>query len=56
MRVGSLLVLASVCVIVSAENRALGDTFKIASFSDARSYKYFMGVTRHAGGNPNVEG
>jgi len=39
-----------------AENHARGDTFKIASFSDLRSYKYFMGVTQNAGGNSNIEG
>lgn len=48
MRVSSLLVLASVCVIVPAENHALGETFKIASFGDSRSNKYFLGVTEDA--------
>ncbi|MHC4180534.1 MAG: hypothetical protein ACYSWU_23790, partial [Planctomycetota bacterium] len=56
MRVSFLLVLAGVCVTAAAENPALGETFKIASFSDSRSYKYFMGVTGSAGGNSNVEG
>jgi hypothetical protein len=56
MRIRWLLALAVVCVMVPAENLALGSVFRIASFSDSRSYKYFLGVTENAGASSSIEG
>ncbi|MBN2474252.1 MAG: PEP-CTERM sorting domain-containing protein [Pirellulales bacterium] len=50
------ILLSALCAVLLAGPAALAGTFKIASFGDARSYKYFMGTTQIAGGNPNIEG
>jgi hypothetical protein len=50
------LVLAVLCAVALAGNPAWGYVFKIASFSDSRSYKYFQGVTQNAGGSSSIKG
>jgi len=56
MRICTPFSLVTAIAVSLASSSTLADTFKIASFSDLRSYKYFLGETQHAGGNPAIEG